>query len=175
MQERSSEWILGIDPGSARTGYALARFSGQRLVEAEMGTWSVRRSSDRSVSLAHLAEQARSWLVGRSPAVAVVESLFHHKNARSALVLSEARGVLLAVLGEAGITVVEYSPAAVKKTICGFGGADKQQLRRALVKTVPGVAPEQIENLPEDASDALALVICHRVHAAHRALLGRVR
>ena len=175
MQDRSGEWILGIDPGSARTGYALARFSGQRLIEAEMGTWRVRRSSDRSVSLAELARQARNWLAEHRPAVAVVESLFHHKNARSALVLSEARGVLLALLGEAGIAVVEYSPAAVKKTICGFGGADKQQLRRALVKTVPGVGPEQIEALSEDASDALALVICHRVHAAHRALLGRVR
>jgi len=164
--------ILGIDPGSRQTGYALATFHGRRVLRVELGVWSMVKSGDRSVSLADLARQAESFLACHSPGVAVVESLFHHKNVRSALVLSEARGVLLAVFGKLGIPVAEYSPAVVKKTVSGNGRADKTEVRRALTRTVPGIPAKSLEGLPEDATDALAMAVCHRVHETFEALTG---
>ncbi len=166
--------ILGIDPGSRCTGYAFARFEGAELAELDAGTWRVTASEDRSESLAALVAQFGEWIEGNSPEIAVVESLFMHKNARSMLVLAEARGALLASLGLKGIPVREYPPATIKKTICGFGAADKEQVRRALLRTVPGVRKFRVESLPTDATDALAMAVCHRIHAQHEKMLRRV-
>lgn len=154
--------VLGIDPGSERTGFALAHFQGSRIHDLQGGTWTLSSTQSRALKLGELSSLAETWLQDRPVDEAVVESLFHHKNSRSALVLSEARGALLAVLGRLRIPVFEYSPATVKKAICGFGTATKEQVRRALVLTVPGLREFNIDSVGPDATDALALVVAHQ-------------
>jgi len=157
--------ILGLDPGSRQAGYALARFEGDRLVDVSFGVWRVRSRKDRAVGLASLHEQVEEWLSSSRPDAAAIEGLFHHRNVRSALALAEARGVVLSLLGRHAIPVAEYPPATVKKTICGDGGADKAQVRLALVRTVPVLRRFQLDDIPADATDALAVAICHQMHA----------
>ena len=157
--------VLGLDPGSKHAGYALAFFRGEEVVDLELGRWSVPARLGRAEGLAWLLDHCQEWLAIHRPVVAAVETPFHHRNARSVLVLAEARGVLLASLGRAGVAVHEYSPAVVKKTICGAGGADKEQVRRALAMTVRGLRRFAIDSAPLDATDALALAVTHHVHA----------
>lgn len=157
--------VLGIDPGSRRTGYAFASFRGDTVIALECGTWIVPDGLSRAEGLAFLARSAEEWLAAKRPDAAAVESLFQHRNVRSALVLAEARGVLLSVLGRLEIPVFEYPPATVKRTICGSGAADKEQVRRALRLTVRGLAPFFIEAQGLDASDAVALAVTHRAVA----------
>lgn len=167
--------ILGVDPGSQRTGFALAVFRGEDVVELDIGTWQVGGKLSREASLARLGDLAAERIATQKPDVAVVESLFHHKNARSLLVLAEARGVLLSVLGRLGVPVIEYPPATVKKTICGIGNADKDQVRRALLMTVPGVRRFNVEAEGLDATDALALAVTHHVRERFSSLTGASR
>ncbi len=104
-------------------------------------------------------------LIGRyAPDGAAVETVFTHKNIQSAIVLAQARGALLAVLGRHGIPVFEYSPAEVKTTVVGYGRAEKSQVQR-MVQVLLGL-PDQAAT---DASDALAIGICHVRAAAFTA------
>ena len=164
--------ILGLDPGSRRTGFALVGFRGDEVISLEIGAWRT-DGATRERALAQLVQRAEEWLSRREVAVAAVESLFHHKNARAALVLAEARGALLALLGRLGIEVAEYPPARVKQTICGDGRADKEQVRRALARTVPGLARFAIDRVSLDAADALAIAVTHHVHARGASLVGQ--
>ncbi|UCF67789.1 MAG: crossover junction endodeoxyribonuclease RuvC [Acidobacteriota bacterium] len=158
--------ILGLDPGSRRAGFAWVRFDGSRVVGLEVGAWTVGAQRDRARALSRLMESVEQWLSDHPADVAAVEGLFHHRNVRSALVLAESRGVLLAALGRHGVPVVEYSPAAIKKTICGSGKAAKEQVRRALALTVSGLTSLETDGLPWDATDALAAAVCHHTHAS---------
>ncbi len=158
--------ILGIDPGSRVAGWALVEVAEGRIRALELGAWRVAAGRSRARALADLAARAEAFLAGRDPEVAAVESLFQHRNVRSALVLAEARGVLLSVLGRRGIEVREYTPAEIKQTICGSGKATKEQVRRVLPRTFPGLARFPLDGVPDDATDALAAALCHAVRAA---------
>lgn len=142
-------------------------------MDAEAGVWPLGRSRDKAAQLGLLAEKAEAWLTGLGADVAAVESPFQHRNVRSALVLAEARGVILSVLGRLQIPVVAYPPATVKKTVCGFGGAGKEQVRRALGLTVRGVKTLALDTLPDDATDALAVSLCHHVHGRFAEITAR--
>jgi crossover junction endodeoxyribonuclease RuvC len=157
--------VLGLDPGSRVAGYALVTFAAGRVQDLEFGAWNVGAAGDRARSLGSLLTAIEEWLRERRPDVAAVESPFLHRNARSALALAEARGVLLAALGAAGVDVSEYAPAAVKKTICGDGSADKQRVRLLLARSVPGLDRFPVAGAGLDATDALAVAVCHFVHA----------
>ncbi len=163
--------ILGIDPGSRFCGYAFVRFRGDEVVTLDFGRWSVPQTLERADGLSWLFERCSEWLATTAPEAAAVETPFHHRNARSALVLAEARGVLLAALGRGRVPVFEYPPATVKKTICGAGGADKEQVRRALAMTVRGLGRFAVGSAPLDATDALALAVTH--HALARVVVRR--
>lgn len=163
--ERKSQ-ILGVDPGSRTTGFAMASFDrGGRLLTLEIGSWEAGRIRDRSAALAALHQQAAEWLERYRPDVAAVEGMFHHRNTRSAFVLAEARGALLAALGSAGIPVVEYSPATVKRTVSGQGGAAKEQVLRAMLRTIAGLDAAALTGKGLDATDALAVAVCHHAHS----------
>ncbi len=157
--------VLGLDPGSRVAGYALVTFAGGRVQDLELGCWNVGAAGSRARALGALLGALEGWLHERRPDVAAVEAPFLHRNARSALALAEARGVLLAALGAAAIDVAEYSPAAVKKTICGDGNADKERVRTLLARSVPGLERFALEGAGLDATDALAVAVCHFVHA----------
>lgn len=148
--------ILGLDPGSLHTGYGLVRKHGSSLVPVEAGRFSCPRDLDLPRRLAHLAGRLGEMIDRQRPDLAVLETPFHGMNARSLIVLAQARGALLAVLAGRGIEICEYSPAEVKSAVTGNGRADKDQVARM----VRLLLAARGEGWASDATDALALAIC---------------
>lgn len=161
--------VLGVDPGSVRTGWALVEGTASSPVMLRADVIALPRSLGFSLRLAALKEQFDAVLDLQRPDVAVVESPFHGINARSALQLAHARGVILAALGQRSIPVEEYSPATIKKTVTGSGRADKDQVRR-MVQAVLAVPLKVCES---DLSDALAAAYCHLAHGGLQAAIER--
>ncbi|HVT61064.1 MAG TPA: crossover junction endodeoxyribonuclease RuvC [Thermoanaerobaculia bacterium] len=162
--------ILGLDPGSLHTGYGLVEKRGTAVELRDVGRISCPRGQPLGMRLAHLVSRLEELLRGARPDLAVLETPFHGLNARSLIVLAEARGALLATLAGAGVEIAEYSPAEVKSAITGNGRAGKDQVARMvrLLLAAPGydwaaVAP--------DTTDALALALC----CAQRLRLDRLR
>ena len=159
--------ILGLDPGSLHTGYGLVERHGSTLKLVDAGRISCPRDAALPARLARLAGCLGELVDRRPPDLAVVESPFHGMNARTLIVLAQARGALLAVLGLRGIETREYSPAEVKSAVTGNGRADKGQVARMvrLLLAAEGAG------WASDATDALALAIC----CAQRLRLDRLR
>ena len=148
--------ILGIDPGSLHTGYGLVEKRGSALTPVDAGRFSCPRDLDLPRRLAHLSARLGELIDRHAPDLAVLETPFHGMNARSLIVLAQARGALLAVVAGRGIEICEYSPAEVKSAVTGNGRADKDQVARMvrLLLSARG------EGWASDATDALALAIC---------------
>ncbi|MDX9999936.1 MAG: crossover junction endodeoxyribonuclease RuvC [Polyangia bacterium] len=153
--------VLGLDPGSRVVGYAILDSTERgRFAYKECGIFRTTQGSPVEARLLEIASELRELIREHSPSVAAVEDVFQHKNARSALVLGQARGAALLVLAESGIAVTSYPPATVKRTVCGNGRASKEQVQR-MVTALSGLRrPPSV-----DASDALALAICYCLHA----------
>jgi crossover junction endodeoxyribonuclease RuvC len=149
--------IVGIDPGSERTGYGCVETDGRRHRLITCGAITAAAGDPFPDRLARIHRELSALLARTRPECVAVESVFHAVNARSALKLGHARGVALLAAVEAGCTVVEYSPAEVKRAVVGYGRADKRQVQQ-MVKLLLGLdkAPS-----PYDAADALAVAICH--------------
>lgn len=158
--------ILGIDPGSVHTGYGLVVQEGQRLEAVEFGRFSCPSAQPLADRLASLARELRELVDRHAPGAVVLETPFHGLNSRSLVVLAQARGALLSVLGGRELVVAEYSPAEVKKAVTGSGRADKSQVAW-MVRQQLSIATG---DLPEDASDALAIALCY----AHRHRMDRL-
>lgn len=148
--------ILGLDPGSLHTGYGLIEKTGSSLLAITAGRFSCPRGLELAARLAHLTARLGELLASRRPDLAVLETPFHGMNARSLIVLAQARGALLAVLAGQGIEVREYSPAEVKSAVTGNGRAGKEQVARM----VRLLLASRGDGWPSDATDALALAIC---------------
>jgi len=135
---------------------AVVEARGSRVCAIEYGKISIAARSRLSECLARLA-QGLTEVIRRSGAeAAAVEGIFYCKNAKTALVLGEARGVAIATCTAHGLPVFEYAPRRVKQAVVGFGGADKQQVR-SMVMSLLG-----LEKAPQDdAGDALAIGLCH--------------
>ncbi|NLY29113.1 MAG: crossover junction endodeoxyribonuclease RuvC [Firmicutes bacterium] len=149
--------ILGIDPGTAITGYGLIKANGNRLTPVEYGAIRTRAGDDTATRLSNLHGDLCSLLKETHPDVVAVEQLFFNTNVTTALAVGQARGVILLAAAQAGIDIVEYTPLQVKQTVTGNGRATKQQVA-FMVKALLGLkaAPR-----PDDVSDALAIAICH--------------
>lgn len=149
---------LGIDPGTATTGYGLVRLTRNGdLVAVSYGIISTPKDTALSIRLEMLYDQLNGLLREHKPDTAAVEQLFFQKNVKTALAVGHARGVILLALQKAGIESFEYTPNEVKQAVAGYGGADKRQVQemvRALL---------QLEKIPkpDDAADALAIAITH--------------
>lgn len=162
--------ILGLDPGSLHTGYGLVEKAGSELRAVDWGRISIPRRQELSRRLANLVASVGELLDRCSPDLAVLETPFHGLNARSLIVLAQARGALLASVGGRGLEVREYTPAEVKSAVTGNGRAGKEQVARMvqLLLALEG------ETLAEDTSDALAVAVCcaqrHRVDSLTRSL-----
>lgn len=147
--------ILGIDPGSRKTGYGIIEVSGDTVSWQASGTIkSVNDSlADR---LHHIASHLRILVDEHQPDTVAVEQVFVYRNPDSALKLGQARGAAIAAVAAFGIPVFEYAPREIKKAIVGKGSANKQQVQH-MVKAILG-----LHKMPqEDASDALAIAISH--------------
>jgi crossover junction endodeoxyribonuclease RuvC len=154
--------VLGIDCGSERTGYGVIESDGaaHRLLIA-----GVIRASAKARFEARLLEIAtglRQLIREHEPESAAVEGVFHAVNVKTALKLAHVRGIALLAVAEAGIGLAEYSPLEVKTSVVGYGRAEKRQVQ-IMVQSLLRL-PSRIES--EDASDALAVAICHATRAS---------
>jgi crossover junction endodeoxyribonuclease RuvC len=154
--------VLGVDPGTATTGYGVVERGeqgGLRLVEC-----GVIRTAPRAPLTArlHQIHTALGELCRRHrPDVLAVEEAFHARNVRTTLVLGHARGVILLAGAEAGIDIAEYSPAMIKKTVTGRGGALKPQVGYMVAQLLRLKAPPR----PADAADGVAIALTHLLRA----------
>ena len=148
--------VLGIDPGSRATGYGLVDGVGGRPSHVDNGVITLSARLELPVRLARLTAGLEELVERHAPEAASVETVFAHRNVRSALVLAQARGAILAVLGRHHIPVFEYAPAVVKTTVTGYGRAEKAQMQK-MIRMLLNLR----EDAASDASDALAVAICH--------------
>ena len=148
--------ILGIDPGSAVTGYGVIDAEAGKLVHVAHGTLRPPIRSPMASRLCFLHDAIEVIVREHAPDTAVVEQVFVSVSARSALVLGQARGAALAALGAANLTVVEFSATRIKQAVTGSGRAGKRQVQNMVRRLLA------LDRLPaSDAADALAAAICH--------------
>ena len=161
--------VIGIDPGTALTGYGLVREddSGQ-LVAVAYGVVETPAKTPMPQRLSQLFHELTELLARHQPEAAAVEKLFFQKNVRTAISVGQARGVALLALAEAGAAIAEYSPNEIKQAITGYGGADKRQMQQ-MVRALLNL--EEVPK-PDDAADALAVAICHHHSARLKELTG---
>ena len=175
--------VIGIDPGSQRTGWGVVREVSGVLSLVECGvvrTASGRggpeaagaAESDFSRRLARIYHELAAILGRHKPDQAAMEQVFTAKNAASALKLGQARGAAVAACAAAGLNVADYAPTLVKKSLVGTGRAEKEQVA-FMVRRLLNVRTEAAAKWPLDASDALAVAICHLGMRRFAALQGR--
>jgi crossover junction endodeoxyribonuclease RuvC len=160
--------ILGLDPGLCNLGWGVVDWDEVRLAYVACGTITTEAHQPMGTRLAMLFRGLEDVLASLTPAEAAVEETFVNGNARSALKLGQARGIALLVPAQFGISIAEYAPNAVKKTVTGSGHADKAQIRAMLRYLLPKAAPKT-----PDAADALAVAITHAHHRRARALAAQ--
>jgi crossover junction endodeoxyribonuclease RuvC len=144
-----------VDPGSVVTGYGIVERASGGIVHVAHGTIRPPARASLACRLAHIQRDLRAAVVDYAPDRAAVECVFVAVNSRSALVLGQARGAILAALGEAELPVDELAAREVKQAVTGTGGADKEQVQAMVVRLLA------LEHPPAtDASDALAVALC---------------
>ena len=158
--------VLGIDPGTAITGYGLVREDETGLALVDCGIITTPAGLPLPERLQTIYQELRDLILRHQPAAAAVEELFFSRNVRTALSVGHARGVTLLALAHGGLPIYEYKPLEVKQAIAGYGGADKQQVQE-MVRLLLGL--DQVPQ-PDDAADALAVAVCH-IHSARMASL----
>jgi crossover junction endodeoxyribonuclease RuvC len=150
--------VIGIDPGTARTGYGLVRqHPDGRLESVAYGVFSTAAGRSMPERLLDLYQTLSDVLKEHALDGAAVEKLFFQRNVTTAISVGQARGVAILALAQAGLEVGEYTPNEIKMATTGYGGADKKQMQ-SMVKALLDL--EELPQ-PDDAADALAVAICH--------------
>ena len=149
--------IFGIDPGSARTGYGCVETDGRVARLVTCGTIDAAVKDGFPERLARIHRELTALLATCGPDCVAIESVFHAVNARTALKLGHARGVAMLAAVQSGCPIIEYTPAAIKRAVVGYGRAEKHQVQQ-MMKLLLGLAEAPS---PHDAADALAVAICH--------------
>ncbi|NLY88834.1 MAG: crossover junction endodeoxyribonuclease RuvC [Firmicutes bacterium] len=149
--------IMGIDPGTASTGFGLLEQEGSRLRLLEYGVIRTEPGIPDAERLLQIHRGVGALLKNYRPEVIAVEELFFNKNSRTVLAVGQARGVVMLAAAQAELQVEEYTPLQVKMAVVGYGRAEKRQVQE-MVKALLGLSrlPR-----PDDAADALAVAICH--------------
>jgi crossover junction endodeoxyribonuclease RuvC len=161
--------VIGIDPGTAITGYGLVREEADgRLALVDFGAIQTPSDLPMPQRLLSTYRRLQEILLLHRPQSGAVEKLFFQRNVRTALSVGQGRGVALLALAQAGLEVAEYTPLEVKQAIAGYGGADKNQVQQ-MVRTLL-----EMDSLPQpdDAADALAVAICHLHIARYKSLFS---
>ncbi len=160
--------ILGIDPGSRKTGYGIISKQGNRLVHIDNGAIFTQSAENFPQRLEKIFTGLSAIIAQYQPEVVAVEDVFLAKNAQSALKLGQARGAAIVAAVNVGLSVYEYTAMQVKQAVVGTGRAEKTQVQQMI---------KALLNLPEiaqeDASDALAVAVCHAHSAGINSLLKR--
>jgi crossover junction endodeoxyribonuclease RuvC len=160
--------ILGIDPGTAHTGYGVVLTRGARLAALDGGVIETRAGVPLERRLAAIHARVSDLIREHGPAALAVEDLYFGRNVHSAFAVGQARGVVLLSAGMAGIPCFSYTPQAVKQAVCGTGSAAKDQVQRMVGALLSLPKPPS----PDHAADALAVAICHAHGAPLKAALG---
>jgi crossover junction endodeoxyribonuclease RuvC len=162
-------FVLGIDPGLSRCGYACLDARRPLAVRvAAIGVFTTPPTSPLPARLAELRDELARLIAEQSPDVVVVEHVFFQVNVRTAMSVGQASGLALAEAASAGCEVVQYTPNQVKETVAGWGGADKAQVARMVQVRLGLARPPR----PADAADAAALALCYLAEAPLRARLA---
>ena len=163
--------ILGIEPGSRITGYGIIRAEKHHLEYIDSGCIRTGEGA-LSAKLLHIYDGICALMDQYTPQEVAIEEVFMHQNARSALKLGHARGVAMVAAASHRIHVNEYSARAIKQAVVGYGAAEKDQVKHMVVQMLSLNSPPQ-----SDASDALAIAICHSHmrHGLMGALKGQIR
>jgi len=149
---------LGIDPGTATTGYGLVRLEQDGgLLAVKYGVITTPKNTPPADRLVMLYDQMQELLREHKPDTSAVEKLFFQRNITTAIAVGQARGVMLLSLAQAGLEVFEYTPNEIKQAVAGYGSAGKRQMQE-MVRVL--LALESIPK-PDDAADALAVAITH--------------
>jgi crossover junction endodeoxyribonuclease RuvC len=160
--------IMGIDPGSRITGYGIISKQGNRLIHIDNGAIFTQSAKDFPQRLEQIFAGLSTIIAQYQPEAVAVENVFLAKNAQSALKLGQARGAAIVAAVSVGLSVFEYTALQVKQAVVGSGRAEKvqvQQMIKALLN-LPEIAQE-------DASDALAVAVCHAHSAGMNSILKR--
>jgi crossover junction endodeoxyribonuclease RuvC len=160
--------VLGIDPGTAHTGYGVVLTRGQSLAALDGGVIGTGPSEPLERRLARIYARISDLISEHRPDAVAVEELYFGQNARTAFAVGQARGVVLLSAGMAGVPCFSYSPQAVKQAVCGSGGAAKDQVQRMVGALLSLPEPPT----PDHAADALAVAICHANGAPVREALA---
>ncbi len=158
--------VLGIDPGLASTGYGVVAREGgaERLRALDGGVVATAPELALERRLTEIHAAIDSLIAEHQPDALALEELYFGQNARSALAVGQARGVVMLAAGQHGLPCTGYTPQQVKSGVCGSGGAGKDQVAR-MVRALLGLHEEP---RPDHASDALAVAICHLNRAPMR-------
>ena len=164
--------ILGVDPGSITTGFGVIESNRGTLTLVEQGSIKTARGAELPDRLVRIYIDLLSLLARTSPEAVAVESPFGGVNVKSLIQLAHARGVILLAARSANLEVYEYSPRSVKSAVVGYGAAEKEQVAKMVRMLIPGCAKLVMS---ADASDALAVAICHAHTAGTAAKLKMAR
>jgi len=156
--------VLGIDPGLTTTGYGVIEASRGKEHAVAAGVIRTNPDAPAAERLGELHRDLTAVIAEHKPTEAAIERIFQNRNRNTAMAAARASGVALLAVCQAGITVHEYTPSAVKMALCGVGNVPKEQVERVVslrlgLHSVPG---------PADAADALAVALCHLQHAGAR-------
>lgn len=150
--------VLGIDPGTATTGYGLVRENAQGGLEVvAYGVISTPAGLPLEQRLQQIYQELNELILLHRPQSGAVEKLFFSRNVTTAISVSHARGVILLSMVQAGLSIGEYTPMQIKQSVAGYGGAEKRQMQ-LMVQALLGLSELP---RPDDAADALAVAICH--------------
>ena len=164
-----TEIVLGIDPGTAITGYGVVgRTADDAFVLLACGVIRTAAETPMAQRLLELHTDLRALIAEFKPDVMAVEKLFFGRNVTTAITVGQARGAILLAAALAGLEIAEYTPAEIKQAVSGYGNADKQQIQQMV---------QYLLNLddiprPDDAADGVAVALCHLQSARYRALTG---
>jgi crossover junction endodeoxyribonuclease RuvC len=158
--------VLGIDPGTAITGYGLVNEDRAGLALVAFGVITTPAGQPLPQRLQTIYQGLKHVVAEYQPQTAAVEELFFSRNARTALSVGHARGVTLLALADAGLAIYEYKPLEIKQAVAGYGGADKQQVQEMIRMLL------DLDHIPQpdDAADAVAVAVCH-IHSARMAAI----
>lgn len=156
--------VLGIDPGLANTGFGVVAKRGGRFVALDGGVIETAASQTPEQRLRTLHDELAGVFERHAIEAMALEDLYFGQNASSALAVGQARGVALLLAGQRGLRCGSYTPQQVKQAVCGTGRAEKNQVA-TMVKALLGLADDP---LPDHATDALAVGVCHANHAPLR-------
>jgi crossover junction endodeoxyribonuclease RuvC len=157
--------ILGIDPGLRRTGWGLIEADGNRLIHVASGSLETNERAELGTRLLAIHDGLIAVIEQYQPHEAAVEATFVNANAAATLKLGQARGIAILVPAKAGLTIAEYAPNVIKKTVVGAGHGEKMQIRMMVGVLLPKADPKS-----DDAADALAIAVCHAHHRTSVAL-----